>query len=186
MLKRNLLLGTALLAVAASVFVQRFVTMPNLNQARAANAKLAPQYDSVAVFVGGTAGIGEGMARVFAQHTAGHAHIVIVGRNRAAAEATIARFPKGTKGEFVECDVTLMKNVKKTTDALVERLPKVNFLVLSTGIMTLKGRNETEEGIDKKLALHYYARWKFIDGCAKASNLIRERPFNICLNISLG
>jgi len=28
--------------------------------------------------------------------------------------------------------------------------------------MTLNGRDETSEGIDKKLAVHYYARWRFI------------------------
>jgi hypothetical protein len=28
--------------------------------------------------------------------------------------------------------------------------------------MALAGRDETEEGIDKKLAVHYYARWKFL------------------------
>lgn len=28
--------------------------------------------------------------------------------------------------------------------------------------MTLKGRDETSEGMDKKLALNYYARWKFV------------------------
>lgn len=25
----------------------------------------------------------------------------------------------------------------------------------------MRGRDETEEGIDRKLALHYYARWRF-------------------------
>ncbi|KAJ7133207.1 hypothetical protein C8R44DRAFT_772031 [Mycena epipterygia] len=28
--------------------------------------------------------------------------------------------------------------------------------------MTTNGRNETEEGIDRKLAVHYYGRWRFI------------------------
>ena len=27
--------------------------------------------------------------------------------------------------------------------------------------LTLKGRDETSEGLDRKLALNYYARWKF-------------------------
>jgi hypothetical protein len=49
---------------------------------------------------------------------------------------------------------------KATTTDLLSRLPKVNFLVMSPGFLTLMGRDETEEGIDKKLALNYYARWK--------------------------
>jgi hypothetical protein len=54
-----------------------------------------------------------------------------------------------------------MKNVHAVSKDLVARLPKLNFLVLTTGILTMKGRDETPEGIDKKLAVHYYARWKF-------------------------
>ncbi|KAJ7643545.1 hypothetical protein FB45DRAFT_735704, partial [Roridomyces roridus] len=45
---------------------------------------------------------------------------------------------------------------------LLTRFPKVNFLALSPGLLTLDGRNETEEGIDRKLAVHYYGRWRFI------------------------
>jgi NAD(P)-dependent dehydrogenase (short-subunit alcohol dehydrogenase family) len=145
--------------------------MPSLLDIRNSNATLgaALRGRPVAVFVGGTAGIGAGMAKAFAEHRKGDAHIVIVGRNRQAAQELIASFPKPAGGEseheFVECDVTLMRNVQQTTSELVSRLPKVNFLVLSPGILTTKGRNETDEGIDKKLALHYYARWRFTYEC---------------------
>ncbi|KAI0089225.1 hypothetical protein BDY19DRAFT_985179 [Irpex rosettiformis] len=141
--------------------------MSTLSALRNGNTAIgsALSYRPVAVFVGGTAGIGAGMARAFALHRNGDAHIVIIGRSRQAAEELIASFPKPAEGssqyEFVECDVTLMRNVRQTTTELVSRLPKVNYLVLSPGIMTTKGRDETDEGIDKKLALHYYARWRF-------------------------
>jgi NAD(P)-dependent dehydrogenase (short-subunit alcohol dehydrogenase family) len=62
---------------------------------------------------------------------------------------------------FVQCDATLMKNVHVATTELLSRLPKINYLVQSPGYLTLKGRDETEEGVDRKLALNYYARWKF-------------------------
>lgn len=141
-------------------------SMPPLASIRPSNlaAGSGLTYSPVAVFVGGTSGIGAGMARAFARHRNGDAHIIIIGRNRAAAEEVIASFPKPTgkeQHEFVECDVTLMRNVRKTTSELVERLPKVNFLVLTQGMMTMKGRDETDEGIDRKLALHYYSRWRF-------------------------
>ncbi|KAG7091789.1 putative secondary metabolism biosynthetic enzyme [Marasmius oreades] len=129
-------------------------------------------YFPVAVFVGGTSGIGQAMAEAFATHTEGNAHIVIIGRNQAAAENILSKFPKPSsphaKHEFVQCDVTLMKNVKKATDDLVERLPKIDYLVMSPGYMTMKDRDESAEGIDRKLAVHYYARWKFIDGLLPA------------------
>ncbi|KAJ7728886.1 NAD(P)-binding protein [Mycena metata] len=140
--------------------------MPSLSTVRSSNAAFAPAYTPVAIFVGGTSGIGQGMAEAFARHTKGNAHIVLVGRNRAAAEAILASFPKptlpGASHEFVECDITLMKNVHRVAGELTARIPKINFLVLTPGVLTLKGRNETEEGIDRKLAVHYYGRWRFI------------------------
>jgi hypothetical protein len=64
--------------------------------------------------------------------------------------------------EFVHCDATTMHHVHATTMDLLACLPKINFLILSTGVVNMQGRSETEEGIDKKLALDYYAWWKFI------------------------
>ncbi|KAJ7818685.1 hypothetical protein B0H14DRAFT_3111448 [Mycena olivaceomarginata] len=117
--------------------------MPSLAVARAFNVAFSPAYTPVAIFA-------------FARHTKGNAHIVIVGRNRAAGEAILRTFPKPT------CDITLMKNVHRVAGELRARIPKVNFLVLTPGVMTMNGRNETEEGIDRKLAVHYYGRWRFI------------------------
>ncbi|KZT24770.1 hypothetical protein NEOLEDRAFT_1178861 [Neolentinus lepideus HHB14362 ss-1] len=54
-----------------------------------------------------------------------------------------------------------MKNVQKTTPGLRLRLSKLNFLVLSPGIASMAGRTEMQEGIDRKIALHHYARWTF-------------------------
>ncbi|KAJ7114657.1 NAD(P)-binding protein [Mycena crocata] len=146
--------------------------MSSLSVVRAFNAaffsasSVKPNHTPVAIFVGGTSGIGQGMAEAFARHTKGNAHIVLVGRNRAAAEAIIASFPKPTipnaKHEFVECDITLMKNVRRVAGELRERIPKINFLALTPGVMTMQGRNETVEGIDRKMAVHYYGRWRFI------------------------
>ncbi len=140
--------------------------MPALAAVHAANAAFSPAYFPVAVFVGGTSGIGRATAEAFARYTKGNAHIVIVGRNKSAADEVIASFPKPTepaaKHEFVHCDVFLMRNIQATTAALRERLPKINFLVLSPGLLKFRGRDETAEGIDKRLGLHYYARWKFV------------------------
>ncbi|KAF8959331.1 hypothetical protein BDZ97DRAFT_1838455 [Flammula alnicola] len=122
--------------------------MPSLSVAQNANAAFTPSYVPVMVITGATSGIGQSMTETLARHLHGRVHIVLVGRNRAAADSIIASLPT-TAGdstyEFVPCDVTLMKNI--------------NFLVHSAGVFSFTGREETEEGIDKKLASRYYARW---------------------------
>ncbi|KAH7102225.1 NAD(P)-binding protein [Auriculariales sp. MPI-PUGE-AT-0066] len=136
--------------------------MPALSAVLAANAANAPTIaEPVAVVVGGTSGCGAAVAEVLAQRTQGRAHIVLVGRNEAAAKEVIARFPDGARGEFIACDVSSMRNVGVVTRQLSERLGKINYLVLSQGILTMAGRTPTEDGVDFKLALHYYSRFKF-------------------------
>ncbi|KAF5370549.1 hypothetical protein D9757_010137 [Collybiopsis confluens] len=163
-----------LVMVLTSVFYGNRTAGPSIAKIRDSNAVALSgnTYIPVAVFVGGTSGIGQAMAEAFARHTNGNAHIIIVGRNREAGERIIAGFPKPTspsaKHEFVACDASLMKNIQETTTELLTRLSKINHLVLSTGILSLHGRDETEEGLDKKLAVHYYGRWKFIDGLVPA------------------
>jgi NAD(P)-dependent dehydrogenase (short-subunit alcohol dehydrogenase family) len=151
-----------------------FKSLCSANVAAAAALKGTP----VAVFVGGTSGIGQGMAEAFGRYTEGKAHIVIVGRNKESADSILARIPKPTSAEwsheFVQCDVTRMKNVQKASQEILARHPKINFLIQSPGIMTTSGRDETEEGIDKKMAVHYYGRWKFIDGLLPALNKAKE------------
>ena len=148
--------------------------MPSFAAIRTSNAAFTHSSHPVGVFVGGTSGIGEAMARAFAEHTKGDSDIIIVGRHRASAENIFSSLPMPTSistsesdkstpaREFVQCDVTLMKNIQEATRRILTEHPKINYLVMSPGFMTMAGRDETEEGIDKKLAVHYYARWKFL------------------------
>ena len=144
--------------------MKQSLALRDSNAAQMANLKGTP----VGVFVGGTSGIGQGLAEAFAKWRNGNAHIIIVGRNEATAKEIIERFPKPTTTnswthEFVQCDVTLMKNVHSASQQILAKHPKINYLVMSPGFFAASGRDETSEGIDKKLAVHYYARWKFID-----------------------
>ncbi|KAG9034253.1 hypothetical protein FRB95_013535 [Tulasnella sp. JGI-2019a] len=139
--------------------------MVTLSVARAANAAFSASSRPVALFVGGTSGIGQGTAEAFARATKGNAHIMICGRSQANADKIIAALPKTpeSKYEFIQCDVSLMKNVADTASTIRARVGSLNYLVLSQGIMTMQGFTPTAEGIDTKLALHFYSRWKFVD-----------------------
>ena len=156
--------------------------MPSLTAIRASNAAFSPSYTPVAIFVGGTAGIGQGIAEAFARHTNGNAHLIIIGRNQTAADSILSQFPKPSSEssavtpthEFVQCDVSLMKNVHAATKDLLTRVSKVNFLVMTPGYESMKGWEETEDGVDKKLALDYYARWKFISDLLPALKRAKE------------
>ena len=138
--------------------------MPNASTTRAFNFKHSPSVRPVAVVVGGTSGIGRAVVQELAAVTGGKAHVLILGRNAKAAEEIIAGLPRHADSvyEFVRVDAALMREVRATSAALLARLPEINYLVLSPGLFNLRGRDETAEGIDKRLGLHYYARWKFV------------------------
>ena len=55
--------------------------MPSLSAARSSNELYSPGYPPVAVFVGGTSGIGQAMAEGFARYTKGNARIILVDVN---------------------------------------------------------------------------------------------------------
>ncbi|RYO93383.1 hypothetical protein DL766_000773 [Monosporascus sp. MC13-8B] len=52
-----------------------------------------------------------------------------------------------------------MRQIKQYTDTF-KSVPgqKLDLLIMTQGIMTIAGRTETPEGIDRKMALHYYGK----------------------------
>ncbi|KAA1470255.1 NAD(P)-binding protein [Dentipellis sp. KUC8613] len=134
----------------------------------ASNLAAAAKYKNpVAVFVGGTSGIGQGMAESLNRQTKGNAHIVLVGRNKEAAESIISKMKAANEGpsagsyEFVHCDVSSLPNIKPAAATIVSKYPKVNFLVLTAGYLS-PTTSKTADGLDKKMVMHYWSRWSFI------------------------
>ncbi|THU85156.1 hypothetical protein K435DRAFT_926267 [Dendrothele bispora CBS 962.96] len=113
--------------------------MPPLPSIRVSNSAIlkSTSYIPTAVLVGGTSGIAQGRAEAFAHHTKGNARIFILGRNKQAAET----------------------NVQKATQELRK---KHGVLVMSQGYFSVAGYTEAE-GLDKKMAVHYYSRYEFIE-----------------------
>ncbi|KAF9493869.1 NAD(P)-binding protein [Pleurotus eryngii] len=159
---------TAFLSLAVLLLATQIPwTMHALNALKAAHSA-KPLNSPVAVFVGGTAGIGAALAVKTAKYST-NPNIHIVGRSKASAEKVLAELKAANKDgqyqfhEYVSCDVSLLSNARALASTLAEQLPKINLLVLSPGILSMNGRTETTEGHDVKMVLHYYTRALFID-----------------------
>jgi NAD(P)-dependent dehydrogenase (short-subunit alcohol dehydrogenase family) len=120
---------------------------------------------TVAVFVGGTSGIGEHTAYAFAKYTP-YPRIHIVGRNADAGNRIVTKLQTinpNTHATFHRHDMTLISEADAFSQKVLEQEKKVNLLFLSTGFLTLSGRTETVEGIDTKMAINYYGRWRVVE-----------------------
>ncbi|KAF5701961.1 NAD(P)-binding protein [Fusarium mundagurra] len=100
--------------------------------------------------VGGTSGIGLALAHHVA--AAPKAVVTICGRTKPA------NLPSNI--EFSPIEATSMRAIKQWADNFKDTLAgdQIGLLILSQGTSNFAGRDETNEGIDRKMALHYYGR----------------------------
>ncbi|KAL2819617.1 hypothetical protein BDW59DRAFT_120478 [Aspergillus cavernicola] len=139
--------------------------MVKLQAIRAHNASLkslAPGL--VGVFVGGTSGIALSTALAFARH-ASSPKIYLIGRSQSAADNAIASMKTinpSAQPTFLQTDISLLKNIDTVCAKITSKEKRLNLLFMTPGYMTMKGREETAEGLDRKFVLHYYARMRFV------------------------
>ncbi|OJJ31411.1 hypothetical protein ASPWEDRAFT_54580 [Aspergillus wentii DTO 134E9] len=138
--------------------------MVSLKAVQASNAGLRALPNITALFVGGTSGIGQSTLRQLARE-ADTPTAYIVGRNESKAGPFLAELrqlnPKG-RFNFIEADVSLIRNVDAACKQVLEQEKHLNFLFMTPGGISLGGRNETIEGIDHLFALRYYSRMRFV------------------------
>ncbi|KAL0066899.1 hypothetical protein AAF712_006094 [Marasmius tenuissimus] len=154
--------------------------MPSIAEAKSFTTSYKFSYIPVAVFVGASQGIGHRTLEALSRITDGKVHIILIARSETNAKRVLNSLVKPLDPvlrdqvlrEFIQCDVALMKNVveavEKIKQLLLSRIPqnnppRVNFLFMSAGYASVRFRNrvDTEEGIDRQLALRYYHRFKF-------------------------
>ncbi|TVY37478.1 Oxidoreductase [Lachnellula subtilissima] len=136
----------------------------------------------VALFVGGTSGIGEFTLKAFVQNTISP-KVYIVGRSAPAAERIIEEckaINKDGNVEFLQANVTELAEVDRVCKEIEKKESKINLIVQTQGNLTLAGRLgrshsyppttiftdvsiESPEGIDRKFTLNYYSRMRFIE-----------------------
>ncbi|GJP88564.1 short-chain dehydrogenases/reductase [Aspergillus niger] len=138
--------------------------MPTLSQVRQSNTALGAQRQKmVAVFVGGTSGIGEATAKQMALAVK-QPTIHLVGRNPASGSRVLeelrASNPNGSYN-FIQSDVSLLRSVDKACEEITDKEKQIDLLFMSTGHLSLS-KNETDEGLDDNHALRYYSRMRFV------------------------
>jgi NAD(P)-dependent dehydrogenase (short-subunit alcohol dehydrogenase family) len=116
--------------------------MVALNEVIASNKRIASTFPNglIAVFVGGTSGVGEFTVKAFAKHTT-KPRVYIVGRSQEAAARIITECkqlnPAGTF-EFIESDISLLKNVDDVCRQIRGKETAINLLFQSQGTMGFK------------------------------------------------
>ena len=136
--------------------------MSSLADVRRANNAQPSSVGRHAVVVGGTSGIGHGVARRLAQ--AG-VSVTIVGRS----ERNILRelqevSPPGSNAShsFVPVNGFLLSSVDEAAKKICNTHEKLDYLVQTQGMATTQGFTPSpEEGLDQKLCLHIYSRASF-------------------------
>lgn len=114
---------------------------------KASNAKISTALPAglVAVFVGGTNGIGEYTLKQFARHTV-EPRVYFIGRSVEAGDRIAKECkelnPKGTF-TFIKRDTSLVRNVDELCEELKSKEKAINLLFLTTGTLDFTTGRET-------------------------------------------
>jgi NAD(P)-dependent dehydrogenase (short-subunit alcohol dehydrogenase family) len=120
----------------------------------------------VAVFVGGTSGIGKFTVRALVA-TSVSVRIYLVGRKlseepmKAFIQELHAINPKA-EVIWTEGEVSLLAETKRICEVIKSKEPRVDLLFLTAGYGPFGTRKETAEGLEVAQSLEYYSRMLFI------------------------
>lgn len=141
--------------------------MVSFKEIKASNALIndatAP---GVAVFVGGTSGIGQLTVRALVA-TGASIRIYLVGR-KSSEERTRAFILElqaiNPKAEVIwtEGEVSLLAETKRVCEIIKSKESRVDLLFLTPGYAPFNARQETAEGLEMVQSLAYYSRMLFI------------------------
>ncbi|KAK3290515.1 uncharacterized protein B0H64DRAFT_350513 [Chaetomium fimeti] len=138
--------------------------MVTLEQMRSSNARIPEALPAgmVAVFAGGTSGIGEATMKLFAKHAV-QPRIYFIGRSERAAVRIIEELttinPAG-QYHYIQADLSLLQNVDEVCHDIKSHESLINLLFLTPGTM-VTGR-DTPENLYYPTAVTYYARIRLI------------------------
>ncbi|KAJ4357138.1 uncharacterized protein N0V89_001713 [Didymosphaeria variabile] len=155
--------------------------MVTLNEAIASNKRIASSFPDglVAVFIGGTSGVGEYTVKAFAKYVS-KPRAYVVGRSKEAADRIIhecQRMNSEGRFEFIAVDVSLLQNIDDVCRQIRSKESAINILFQSQGSMGFtkgisknvyssnhgtKIHEETSEGLPLVPALALHGRTRLI------------------------
>jgi NAD(P)-dependent dehydrogenase (short-subunit alcohol dehydrogenase family) len=117
--------------------------MVNLSDVRKSNSALETSSSLVAIFAGGTSGIGEATVKALAAN-AKDPKVYIIGRNETRASRIIEECVQSCPGgsfTFVKADLSLLRNVDMVCEEIKKaETGRLDLLFMSHGYITLEGR----------------------------------------------
>jgi meso-butanediol dehydrogenase / (S,S)-butanediol dehydrogenase / diacetyl reductase len=97
----------------------------------------------VALVTGGTSGIGEATARLFAREGA---RVAITGRRAELGETVVAQIKQaGGEAIFIAADVTRMEDCRRSIDETIAAFGRIDILFNNAGVVTQGTLEETSE-----------------------------------------
>jgi len=152
--------------------------MVSLDITRSANLSVVQSQSLVAVFSGGTNGIGLTTLKALAatHSTTGKGlRVYIIGRNQKATEKIIAHCravcPKGDFRFIQTSDLALLNEVDRVCEEITKAehacaasgdKPRVDMLFMSQGELSFAPYTRNAEGLEFRVSLLYYSRMKII------------------------
>ncbi|CAG9988150.1 unnamed protein product [Clonostachys byssicola] len=116
----------------------------------------------VAVFVGGTSGVGEYTVKAFAKYSI-NSRVYIVGRSQESADRIIqecSRVSSGSTFQFIQADVSALRGVDSVCDKIKNKETAINLLFLSQGSMGFN--KKSPDGLPLAASLATHSRTRFI------------------------
>lgn len=137
--------------------------------------------DKVAIITGGSAGIGEAIAKDFAREGA---KVVIVGRREAKAQAVAEEISKnGTAAIAVSADVGVAKDVDRIFEETIKAFGEVNIIVNNAAIIHQAAVVDTDEE-DWDRVIRNNLKSCFLCCKAAAKQMIKQKKGGKIINIS--
>ncbi|KAL2060993.1 hypothetical protein VTL71DRAFT_9045 [Oculimacula yallundae] len=162
--------------------------MVALDIVHASNARLRELGPGlVALFVGGTSGVGEYTLKAFVKHT-DSPRVYLVGRSETAADRIIKEcegLNKDGKVEFIKADVSELAEVDRACKAIQQKEKSINLIFQTPGNSNMRGRDESPEGLDRKQTLNFWARMRFISNLLPQLRSASSNAPNFARSVSL-